>query len=211
VQIDFTNTSLPTTYVDQGGSTIPNVSFIEQVQVVTASSTAQFHLIDGTAESLTVGFPQFTNKFPSNSLGTDSTLDTRVASGLTPANSNTEHSFPIATSPWQPQVAAVNSELATNSANIDRVNSLAIAAPGLASGVHMNGDAGACTLCRFPVTGSRGSVIQYVPIIPIKSTYPLQGSTLSDINIELLDQNGESVDTQDEGFSLTLVVEYDMD
>jgi hypothetical protein len=37
------------------------------------------------------------------------------------------------------------------------------------------------------------------------------GSTLSDINIELLDQNGERVDTQGEGFSLTLVVEYDMD
>jgi hypothetical protein len=91
------------------------------------------------------------------------------------------------------------------------VNSLAIAAPGLASGVHMNGDVGACTLCRFPVTGSRGSVIQFVPINPIKSTYPLQGSTLSDINIELLDQNGERVDTQGEGFSLTLVVEYDMD
>jgi hypothetical protein len=102
VQIDFTNTSLPTTFVDQGGSTVGNVSFIEQVQVVTASSTAQFHLIDGTAESLTVGFPQFTNKFPSNSLGTDSTLDARVASGLTPANSNTEHSFPIATSPRGP-------------------------------------------------------------------------------------------------------------
>jgi hypothetical protein len=43
------------------------------------------------------------------------------------------------------------------------------------------------------------------------STYPLQGSTLSDLNIELLDQNGERVDTQGEGFSLTLVVEYDMD
>jgi hypothetical protein len=54
-------------------------------------------------------------------------------------------------------------------------------------------------------------VIQFVPINPIKSTYPLQGSTLSDINIELLDQNGERVDTQGEGFSLTLVVEYDMD
>jgi hypothetical protein len=48
-------------------------------------------------------------------------------------------------------------------------------------------------------------------INPIKSTYPLQGSTLSNLNIELLDQNGERVDTQGEVFLLTLVVEYDMD
>jgi hypothetical protein len=46
---------------------------------------------------------------------------------------------------------------------------------------------------------------------PLKSTYPLQGSTINELNIELLDQNGDNVDTQGEGYSCTIVIEYDME
>ena len=143
--------------------------------------------------------------------GLEGQLDARATptAPLTTATANAFYRESATASDWEAYTAGVHSKLATNTANIDRVNSLAIAAPGLASGVHMNGDVGACTLCRFPVTSSRGSVIQFEPINPIKSTYPLQGTTLSSLNIELLDQNGQSVDTQGEGYSCTLVVEYD--
>lgn len=84
----------------------------------------------------------------------------------------------------------VKTYLASGIARLDKVNSLALACPGLATGVHINGNAGASVLCRFPVDVPRNSVIQYLPINPVKSSYPLQGTTITQLNIELLDQNG---------------------
>jgi hypothetical protein len=210
--------------------------FISDVRVSNRSGALMFHSMDQTPTAIAfsnqLGMtvhaidtggtqPNYENVLWQTPLGSSVALDTRAVANVSvltattsPARAgplNTTTVMPYTAPAWVSYLAGVSSELATNSANIDRVNSLAIAAPGLASGVHMNGDVGACTLCRFPVTGTRGSVIQFVPINPIKSTYPLQGSTLSNLNIELLDQNGERVDTQGEGFSLTLVVEYDMD
>jgi len=104
----------------------------------------------------------------------------------------------------------VKTYAASGIARLDKVNSLAIACPGLATGVHINGNAGASVLCRFPVDVQRNEVIQYLPINPVKSSYPLQGTTITQLNIELLDQNGGAVDTQGESFSLTLLIEYDM-
>ena len=111
---------------------------------------------------------------------------------------------------WKLETVGPNTGTGSLPAAINRVNSLAIAAPGLATGVHMNGVEGAATLCRFPVTGERGSVIQFEPINPIKSTYQLQGATIDELTIELLDQHGDAVDTQSEAYSCTLVIEYDM-
>ena len=104
----------------------------------------------------------------------------------------------------------VKTYLASGIARLDKVNSLAIACPGLATGVHINGNAGASVLCRFPVDVPRNGVIQYLPMNPVKSSYPLQGTTITQLNIELLDQNGGAVDTQGESYSLTLLIEYDM-
>ena len=112
---------------------------------------------------------------------------------------------------WKLETVGPNTGTGSLPAAINRVNSLAIAAPGLATGVHMNGVEGAATLCRFPVTGQRGSVIQFEPINPIKSTYQLQGATIDDLTIELLDQHGDAVDTQSEAYSCTLVIEYDVE
>ena len=173
-----------------------------------------FQPMDHTVHNITESVITFANPMPTESLGRMDELDRRQTSSsllTTSQNVPAITTISTATSPWVAYQAGITTRLATNTANIDRVNSLAIAAPGLASGVHVNGDAGQCVLCRFPVTGTRGSVIQFEPINPIKSTYPLQGSTISDLHIELLDQNGQRVETQGEGYSCTIVVEYDMD
>ena len=106
--------------------------------------------------------------------------------------------------------SGVKTYTASGIARLDKVNSLALACPGLATGAHINGNAGASVLCRFPVDLPRNDVIQYLPINPVKSSYPLQGTTITQLNIELLDQNGGAVDTQGESYSLTLLIEYDM-
>eukprot|EP01047_Picozoa_sp_COSAG01_P049292 COSAG01_NODE_4876_length_4659_cov_67.563377_1_plen_488_part_10 len=173
VQMQFNNTD-----VSSGTCYIDRVRVLQSSPYTKSSPTGPFSVT-------------FSTPIGAGSLGSEAILDQRATptAPLTTAT-NASASAPVASSRWVEHIAGIDSQLASDAANIDRVNSLAIAAPGLASGVHMNGDVGACTLCRFPVTGSRGSVIQFVPINPIKSTYPLQGSTLSDINIELLDQNG---------------------
>ena len=107
-------------------------------------------------------------------------------------------------------VGDVSTYVASQPAHIDRVNSLAIAAPGLGQGVCVNGSQGEAILCRFPINVGRNEVIQYQPSNYVKSSYPLQGSSFNTLHLALLDQDGNDVDTQQESWSCTLVIEYDM-
>ena len=50
---------------------------------------------------------------------------------------------------------------AGSAASIDNIHALQISAPGLAAGVHVNGRAGSASLCRFPIAGGPGDVIQF--------------------------------------------------
>ena len=197
ITTSFTNTAL----------TAPSVCWIDQVQIVGSKL--------GVNQVQTYADPFNTLRWLSNVAGTGATfgdtiyLDARVGTEALTTASDVYLEVTTDTV-WVAELAGPRTVTASEPANVDRVNSLAIAAPGLASGVHVNGAAGACTLCRFPVTGARGSIIQFEPYNPIKSTYPLQGSSISQLNIELLDQNAEDVDTQGESFSCTVVVEYDL-
>jgi hypothetical protein len=107
-------------------------------------------------------------------------------------------------------VGDVSTYVASQPAHIDRVNSLAIAAPGLGQGVCVNGSQGEAILCRFPINVGRNEVIQYQPSNYVKSSYPLQGASFNTLHLALLDQDGNDVDTQQESWSCTLVIEYDM-
>jgi hypothetical protein len=49
---------------------------------------------------------------------------------------------------------------------VDRVHSLQIATLGLATGVHVNGQGGSSTLCRFPVNTSMRERTQVGPYRP---------------------------------------------
>jgi hypothetical protein len=97
-----------------------------------------------------------------------------------------------------------------NPATIDRVHSLQIAAPGLAAGVHVNGESGSSTLCRFPVNTAPGGVITYEPINPIRNAYDLSGTRLSRFRVELQSQTAEAVDCRGESYNLTIVLEYEV-
>jgi hypothetical protein len=92
----------------------------------------------------------------------------------------------------------------------DKVRALQIACPGLATGVHVNSEVGSATICRFPINTSPGNLIQFDPVIPIKSSRDLSGSTLSSFRVELLDQLGRPVDTRNESYNCTIVIEYDL-
>eukprot|EP01043_Picozoa_sp_COSAG02_P005037 COSAG02_NODE_134_length_34593_cov_43.594886_23_plen_255_part_00 len=97
-----------------------------------------------------------------------------------------------------------------NPATVDRVHSLQIATPGLATGVHVNGQGGSSTLCRFPVNTDPGGVIQFEPINPIKNTYDMSGTRITRFRVELQDQHGEPVDTREEEYNCTIVIEYEI-
>jgi hypothetical protein len=97
-----------------------------------------------------------------------------------------------------------------NPATVDRVHSLQIATPGLATGVHVNGQGGSSTLCRFPVNTAPGGVIQFEPINPIKNTYDMSGTRITRFRVELQDQHGEPVDTREEEYNCTIVIEYEI-
>ena len=57
---------------------------------------------------------------------------------------------------------------------------------------------------------SRALCLQFDPVIPIKSSRDLSGSTLSSFRVELLDQLGHPVDTRNESYNCTIVIEYDL-
>lgn len=116
-----------------------------------------------------------------------------------------------ATTAWTEITEARRASIvALNPATVDRVHSLQIAVPGLATGVHVNGEGGSSTLCRFPVNTEPGGVVQFEPINPIKNTYDMSGTRLTRFRVELQDQHGDPVDTRSEEFNCTIVIEYEV-
>ena len=76
--------------------------------------------------------------------------------------------------------------------------------------MHVNGEGGSSTLCRFPVNTEPGGVVQFEPINPIKNTYDMSGTRLTRFRVELQDQHGDPVDTRSEEFNCTIVIEYEV-
>ena len=137
-----------------------------------------------------------------------------LQSGANPVLPTDEITFPrdVETLAWiYPETTAGQLVVAASgAASIDNIHALQIAAPGLAAGVHVNGRAGTASLCRFPINGEPGDVIQFEPINPIRNSYDMSGYLLSQFRVELLDQHGDPVDTAGEEYNTTLVIEYEV-
>ncbi len=48
------------------------------------------------------------------------------------------------------------------------------------------------------------------PINPIKNTYDMSGTRITRFRVELQDQHGEPVDTREEEYNCTIVIEYEI-
>ena len=55
-----------------------------------------------------------------------------------------------------------------------------------------------------------GGVIQFEPINPIKNTYDMSGTRITRFRVDLQDQHSEPVDTREEEYNCTIVVEYEV-
>lgn len=138
-------------------------------------------------------------------------LSTQVGLGLASTRGTSTRNCPESTTAWVlNENAARQVVTGLNPATVDRVHSLQIATPGLATGVHVNGQGGSSTLCRFPVNTDPGGVIQFEPINPIKNTYDMSGTRITRFRVELQDQHGEPVDTREEEYNCTIVIEYEI-
>ena len=99
---------------------------------------------------------------------------------------------------------------ATLPGRLDKVQSLQVGVPGLATGVHVNDESGSSTICRFPINTSPGGLVQFDPVNPIKSAHDMSGNSIAQFRVELLDQNGSPVDTAGESYNAVIIVEYEL-
>jgi hypothetical protein len=104
----------------------------------------------------------------------------------------------------------VKSYGALNPGTFDKVRSLQISCPGLASGVHVNDESGSSTICRFPINAAPGELIQFDPINPIKNTRDMSGDMLSSFRVQLQDQLAQPIDTAGESYNVVIIIEYDL-
>jgi len=105
---------------------------------------------------------------------------------------------------------ATKTYVAQNPGTFDKVRSLQISCPGLASGVHVNDESGSSTICRFPINAAPGELIQFDPINPIKNTRDMSGDMLSSFRVQLQDQLAQPIDTAGESYNVVIIIEYDL-
>ena len=110
----------------------------------------------------------------------------------------------------QASVGETKTYSAHGAGTFDKVRSLQISCPGLASGVHVNDESGSSTICRFPINAAPGELIQFDPINPIKNTRDMSGDMLSSFRVQLQDQLAQPIDTAGESYNVVIIIEYDL-
>ena len=114
---------------------------------------------------------------------------------------------------WSTGVATGKTFLATNRAVLDKLTEVGIACnPLITGGVTSSGQPSAGVLARFQIEGTPGSLMTFKPPTPIRSDISdFIGSSVDKLTFSLVDQNGDAVtDLQEEHWSVTMVVEYDL-